>query len=94
MTKPYSLDLRERVAARVLAGGSVRSVASTFSVSVAIAQPLGQIAPAPTRAGHPQKRIEELTVIGARTALALAAARNQRLQAFPLIVAQLIAGQG
>ena len=35
MTKPYSLDLRERVAARVLAGGSVRSVAETFSVSVA-----------------------------------------------------------
>jgi transposase len=35
MVKPYSLDLRERVAARVLAGDSVRSVAAVFSVSVA-----------------------------------------------------------
>lgn len=34
MSKPYSLDLRERVASRVLAGESVRSVASTFMVSV------------------------------------------------------------
>jgi transposase len=35
MTKPYSLDLRERVAARVLSGETVRSVAATFTVSVA-----------------------------------------------------------
>ena len=35
MVKPYSLDLRERVAARVMAGDSVRSVAAVFSVSVA-----------------------------------------------------------
>jgi len=35
MVKPYSLDLRERVAARVIAGDSVRSVAALFSVSVA-----------------------------------------------------------
>lgn len=34
MTKPYSLDLRERVVARVLAGESVRSVAQTFDVAV------------------------------------------------------------
>lgn len=34
MARPYSLDLRERVVARVLAGGTVRSVASTFGVSV------------------------------------------------------------
>ena len=35
MTKPYSLDLRERVAEGVAAGGSVRAVAATFTVSVA-----------------------------------------------------------
>lgn len=34
MTKPYSLDLRERVVARVLAGEPVRSVAQTFGVAV------------------------------------------------------------
>lgn len=33
MSKPYSVDLRERVAARVLAGESIRLVASTFMVS-------------------------------------------------------------
>jgi transposase len=32
--KPYSLDLRERVVARVVAGEPVRSVASAFDVSV------------------------------------------------------------
>jgi transposase len=35
MTRPYSLDLRERVVAAVAAGQTCRSVASTFSVSVA-----------------------------------------------------------
>lgn len=35
MVKPYSLDLRERVVARVMAGESVRSVAKGFDVSVA-----------------------------------------------------------
>lgn len=34
MARPYSTDLRERVVARVLAGETVRSVASTFEVSV------------------------------------------------------------
>jgi putative transposase len=37
MVKAYSLDLRERVAARVVAGESVRSVAASFTVSVASA---------------------------------------------------------
>lgn len=37
MVKPYSLDLRERVAAQVMAGESVRSVAAVFTVSVASA---------------------------------------------------------
>src|SRR5580704_9493981 len=35
MTKPYSLDLRERVTKRVAAGDSVRAVATIFTVSVA-----------------------------------------------------------
>jgi transposase len=34
MTKPYSLDLRERVAERVAAGDSVRAVVAIFTVSV------------------------------------------------------------
>lgn len=33
MSKPYSVDLRKRVAARVLGGESVRSVATIFMVS-------------------------------------------------------------
>jgi len=37
MARAYSDDLRERVAAAVLAGGSVRQVAATFGVSVASA---------------------------------------------------------
>jgi putative transposase len=35
MTKPYSMDLRDRAVARVLAGESVRSVALTLSISAA-----------------------------------------------------------
>jgi transposase len=35
MAKPYSLDLREHVVARVMAGERVRSVAAIFEVSVA-----------------------------------------------------------
>ena len=35
MAKPYSLDLRDRVVAAVAAGGSCRSVAAIFAVSVA-----------------------------------------------------------
>ena len=34
MAKPYSMDLRERVVARVEAGETVRSVATAFAVSV------------------------------------------------------------
>ena len=34
MARPYSLDLRERVAARVAAGSSCRAVAAVFGVSV------------------------------------------------------------
>lgn len=35
MVKSYSLDLRERVVASVLAGATVRAVAAQFSISVA-----------------------------------------------------------
>lgn len=35
MTRPYSMDLRERAVARVLAGESVRSVAAVLSISAA-----------------------------------------------------------
>lgn len=35
MTRPYSMDLRNRALARVLAGESVRSVATTLSISAA-----------------------------------------------------------
>jgi transposase len=35
MTRPYSLDLRERVVARVMAGESCRTVSKLFGVSVA-----------------------------------------------------------
>ena len=35
MASPYSVDLRERVVARVTAGDPVRKVAATFDVSVA-----------------------------------------------------------
>ena len=35
MAKPYSLDLRERVVARVMAGETTRAVAAAFDVSVA-----------------------------------------------------------
>lgn len=37
MTKPYSTDLRERVASLALAGKSARAAAKTFSVSAATA---------------------------------------------------------
>jgi transposase len=33
MARPYSLDLRERVVARVMPGDTVRAVATTFGVS-------------------------------------------------------------
>ncbi len=35
MTRPYSMDLRDRAILRILAGESVRSVASALSISAA-----------------------------------------------------------
>ena len=37
MVKPYPIDLRERAVARVLAGGTVRSVADVFAIGVSSA---------------------------------------------------------
>ncbi|MFZ5932273.1 MAG: IS630 family transposase, partial [Pseudomonadota bacterium] len=34
MVKPYSVDLRERVVARVMSGKPIREVAAVFGVSV------------------------------------------------------------
>lgn len=42
MVRPYSLDLRERVAAALEAGGSCRAVASRFGLSVATVVRWGQ----------------------------------------------------
>ena len=42
MTKPYSVDLRERVVGEVIAGRSVRAVAAVFSVSPSFVVKLAQ----------------------------------------------------
>ena len=65
MVRPYSEDLRKRVAARVVAGESVRSVAATFAVSVASAVRWSQLWRAkdgdvrPGKMGGHRKRILE-----------------------------------
>ncbi len=60
MARPYSLDLRERVAAAVLSGGSCRSVSRRYDVSVASvvrwsqrARATGSAAAYPMGAKHP-----------------------------------------
>jgi len=42
MTRPYSMDLRERVVQHVAAGASVRSVAALFAVSPSLVVKLSQ----------------------------------------------------
>ncbi len=65
MVRPYSEDLRKRVAARVVAGESVRSVARLFMVSVASAVRWSQLWRAkdgdvrPGKMGGHRKRILE-----------------------------------
>lgn len=49
-------------------------------------EPLRQIAPAPTRPRHPQQGAHEQATVAARTPLALATARHERLNPRPLIV--------
>jgi transposase len=48
MARPFSLDLRVRVAAALAEGSTVREAAKRFCVSVASAVRMGQLA----RAGH------------------------------------------
>ena len=65
MVRPYSEDLRKRVAARVVAGESVRSVAAAFTVSVASAVRWSQLWRAkdgdvrPGKMGGHRKRVLE-----------------------------------
>ena len=65
MVRPYSEDLRRRVAARVVSGESVRSVAAVFMVSVASAVRWSQLWRAkdgdvrPGKMGGHRKRILE-----------------------------------
>lgn len=56
-----------------------------------IAQALREITPAPARAGHPEKRIEEQAVVRARTALALGPPRDELLDPLPLVVSKRVA---
>lgn len=55
------------------------------------AEPLRQVTPAPAGPRHPQQGVEEAPPVAARAALALAAARNERLHLLPLIVPQNLA---
>ena len=70
MVRPYSEDLRKRVAGRVVAGESVRSVAAIFAVSVASAVRWSQLWRAkdgdvrPGKMGGHRKRIVEHTGVG------------------------------
>jgi transposase len=65
MVRPYSQDLRRRVAARVVGGETVRSVAAAFTVSVASAVRWSQLWRArdgdvrPGKMGGHRKRILE-----------------------------------
>ena len=79
MRQPLSLDLRQRIAAAVKAGGTVRAVAARFGVSVATAVRLGQKARAdldlsPGKPGGPGRPV----LTGA-----LATWVRERLQAKP-----------
>lgn len=56
-------------------------------------KPLRQITPPTARARHPQQRIHKQPAIAARSTLALAAARHERLDPRPLIVSKNLAFQ-
>ena len=60
MTRPYTLDLRERVARFVVSGGTTREAAERFAVSV-------------TAAGHWARRLRE---IGSAAAFAMGGTRR------------------
>jgi hypothetical protein len=55
-----------------------------------VAQALRQIAPARARAGHPEQSVHEAAVIAARAALPPPPARDQVLDALPLVVPQRV----
>src|SRR5690606_2754271 len=55
-----------------------------------VAVALGQIAPATTRAGHPDPGVDKASVVGARAASALATTRHRRLNASPLLIVERI----
>ena len=66
MTRPYSLDLRERVVQHVAAGQSARAVADTFAVSPSFVVKLsqywrkqGSVAPRRQGGDHRSQAIEE-----------------------------------
>ena len=66
MTRPYSLDLRERIVQHVSAGQSVRAVADTFAVSASFVVKLsqhwrreGSVAPRRQGGDHRSQTIEE-----------------------------------
>ena len=94
MVKPYSGDLRERVAARVLGGKPIREVASVFGVSVARVakwpsrfRTTGSVAARPMGGDHrsrlPPERDWLLGVIATESDLTLTA-----------LAARLLAGRG
>jgi hypothetical protein len=55
-----------------------------------VAEAFGQIAPAPSRTGHPQQSVDEAPFVAAGPALAGSAARHKILRLLSLIVAQRI----
>jgi transposase len=66
MTRPYSVDLRERVVQHLAAGQSVRAVAATFAVSASFVVKLsqhwrrdGSVAPRAQGGDHRSQPIEE-----------------------------------
>src|SRR5690606_30302504 len=67
MTRPYSNDLRERVAASVVGGRSVRATAQLFGVSVASAVRWSQrLRASGTAASRPMGRKQERSLAGER----------------------------
>ena len=75
MPKAYSIDLRDRVVTRVMAGETVRSVASVLRVSVAsvvkwsrLFRRTGSVAPGPMHGHRPRLLLAHRDWLIARTA--------------------------
>jgi hypothetical protein len=56
-----------------------------------VAKRFRQVAPASTRTRHPQKRVQEPTIVSARPSFAFPTSRDKLLQPLPLIVPKRIA---